>query len=810
MIFRDLRFAIRTLSKRPGFSLIAVVTLALGIGANTAIFSLVNTVLFRPFPIAEPDRLISINNLQEGRLFPTFSYPDYRDFRDRGKYVAELLGYRFAPLSISHDGINERLWGYLVTGNYFDMLGIKAAYGRLISPSDDVSKGGHPVVVIGYSCWQARFGSSPDIIGRNINVNGRRYTVIGVAPQGFNGTETVANPEMWFPMAMQAQIEVGNDWLEDRNVANVFIQSRLKNDVTQAQAEATFTSIAVQLGNEFPESHEGRSVSISKPGFMGGTMRGSVIGFAGVLMVVVGLVLLLACVNLANLLLARAAEQRREIAIRLAIGAGRWQIVRQLLTESLLLSVIGGALGFLVAFWLVDLTKNVKLPIDVPVSIEIFIDYRVLIFTCLISILTGLLFGLLPALQATKTDLLAALKDEMPIAGLKRSRLKNGLIVFQVALSFLLLICGGLVLRSLLQAETVRLGFDPRNAIEATFDLRLQGYDEGAGLQFQKTLLDRLRANPEVRAAGIADLVPVDLHFGRTPVYIEGRPVETRSNVPRVMSNRVSTGYFEAMSTGIVQGRVFNEHDNQDSQPVAIVNRTFAGLFWPGEDPIGKRFSLGSPEAPRMTVVGIAEDGKYANLGESPSPFVYRPLWQQYTGTSALIVRGAGDTRRLMAIVTGELRQLDPNLPVSNARTMSEHMSLPLLPARIAAVLLGSFGLLALALAAIGLYGVMSFTVSKRTREIGIRIALGAGKRDILMLITSQGMILTLAGVAVGMLMALGLTQLLRRLLFGITPTDPATFILISVILTIVAFLACLVPALRAAKTDPMITLRCE
>ncbi len=721
-----------------------------------------------------------------------------------------MIAYRFAPLSLSYDGVNERLWGYVVSGNYFEKLGVKAARGRMISTEDDRSPGAHPVAVLSYRSWQKRFGSAPDIAGRNLLVNGRGYTVIGVAAEGFDGTEIIASPEIWFPMAMQAQIEVGDEWLEKRGVENIFLQGRLKPGVGVVRAQAALDSISLQLATEFPEINEGKKITVTRPGLMGGMMRGSIIGFSAGLMLVVGLVLLLACINLANLLLARATERRKEIAVRLALGANRLQIVRQLLTESTLLALIGGGLGLLMAYWLVNLASAFKPPIDVPVSFNMHIDHRVLIFTCLVSLVTGILFGLLPALQATKTDLVSALKDEMPQGGLRRSWWKSGLIVFQVALSLLLLIGGGLMLRGLQRAQTLDLGFNPQNLIEASFDLRLQGYDNARGREFQKTILERVRAIPGVQAAGIANIVPVDLHIGSDRIFIEGQAIERPANAPRALSSRVSTGYFGAMETRILRGRDFTEQDNEQSIGVAIVNETFARRFWPGEDPIGKRFSAGRADAPKMQVIGVAQNGKYAGLNEDPKSFVFRPLWQSYTGSTNLLVRAETDPQKSIGAVRAELHRLDPHLPIASAKTMVEHMSFPLLPARVAATLFGSFGILALALAAIGLYGVMSYSVSKRTREIGVRMALGARSTDVLMMIIGQGMTLTIIGVIMGLFLALGLTRLMKSLLFGVSATDPLTYIVIALLLMFAALLSCGLPARRAAKTDPMNALRCE
>jgi macrolide transport system ATP-binding/permease protein len=809
-LWQDLRYSLRMLRKRPGFILVAVITLALGIGANAAIFSLVNTVLLRPLPVAQPEQIVSLNNVADNRMFPTFSYPNYRDFRDRNEVFSGLIGYSFSPLSLSHDGINERLWGYVVTGNYFGVLGVNAALGRVITTDDDQLPGAHPVSVISYKCWQRRFGGDSNVIGKSVIVNGRSYTIIGVAPSGFDGTEVVATAEMWFPMTMQSQIIVGSNWLEARGSENLFVQGRLRPGVNLAQAQTAINAIGSQLEREFPGINEGKRVMLTSPGMTRGLMRGPVVGFTGVLMLMVGLVLLLACTNLANLLLARANERRREVAVRLALGASRWRLVRQLLTESLLLACAGGALGLLLALWLADLAVKLQPPVDLPLAIDLHIDQRVLLFTGLVTLATGVLFGLLPALQSTRTDLVATLKDEFAASGHRRSWLKNSLIVFQVALSLVLLVGGGLMLRSLQRAQMIDLGFDPHNAVALSFDLRLQGYDQARGKEFQKRLLERVRALPGVQSAGIADMIPVDLHFSRESIYIEGQAPARDATAPRALTSRISPGYFSAISTPLLEGREFSDQDDDKATPVVIVNETFARRFWPDEDPIGKRFATGSPDSPKVQIIGVARDGKYAGLQEDPKSFVYHAGSQSYSGATSLVIRADSDPRQALAAARREIQQLDAHLPISSAQTLDEHLSLPLLPVRLAASVLGSFGGLALALAAIGVYGVMAYTISKRTREIGIRMALGAQRGDILKLVISQGVWLTLTGVGIGLAASFAVTRLMKSLLFGTSATDPLTFAAVAALLTAVALLACYLPARRATRVDPMIALRYE
>ncbi|HYE76264.1 MAG TPA: ABC transporter permease, partial [Blastocatellia bacterium] len=659
-----MRFGFRMLLKRPGFTLVAILSLALGTGANTAIFSLVNMMLLRPLPIEQPEQLVSLNNTARS-TFSTFSYPNYKDIRDRNDVFADVVAYRLTPLSMSHDGINERVWGYEVSGNYFEALGVKTALGRTILPDDDQLQTASPVAVMSYKCWQQRFGADPNVIGKEVIVNGSSYTIIGVTPKGFYGTEIISAPDLWFPIAMQERLENGRKWLDERGSENLFLQGRLKAGVSLAQAQAALDLISAQLEREYPDVNEGKRIILSPPGLFGTAMRGAVLGFAGLLMAVVGLVLLLACTNLANLLLARATERRREIAVRLAVGASRFRVVRQLLTESLLLALIGGALGLMPALWLVNLAMTIKVPPSIPLSFELQIDYRVYLFTFLLSLLTGVLFGLLPALQATKIDQISALKNEVSFVSGGRSRLKNGLIVLQVALSLVLLVGGGLMLRSLERASTIELGFETEHAAEISFDLRLQGYESERAKVFQKTLLERVRNLPGVQSVGMADMIPVDLHFSRNRVFVEGQTIERIKDAPVVMFNSASPGFFSAMKTRLVQGRDFTEQDDEKAPRVAIINEAFARRFFPGQNPIGKRFSLGDPDSAKVQIIGVVQDGKYAGLNENARSYVSLPLWQSGVGATSLVIRSDGDLPKLIAAVRREIEELDPHIPIA-------------------------------------------------------------------------------------------------------------------------------------------------
>jgi predicted permease len=787
-------------------------TLALGIGANTAIFSLVNTALLRPLPVDQPEQLVSLNHvsLNGEQNFPTLSFPNYRDLRDRNDQLAGLMAYRMTAVSLSNSGVNERLWGYLVTGNYFEVLSVKPAMGRFFTPDDDKAPGAHPVAVITHACWQKRFAGEADAIGKNVIVNGRDFTIIGVARPDFYGSEIGYRAEIWFPMMMLAQIEPGSDYLESRDSSNFFVQGRMKPGITLPQAEDELKSLAADLAIEFPKENEGSTIALSPPGLFGAFMRGPIVGFAGVLMAVVGLVLLLACTNLANLLLARATGRRKEIAIRLAIGASRWRLMRQLLTESVLLATAGGMLGLLLAYWLVDAMMGFKPPIDFPLTTDLHIDGRVLAFTVTVSVLTGLVFGLLPAMQATRPDLVPALKDEVSLGGYRRSWLRDGLVVLQVSLSLILLVCAGLVLRGLQRAQLLNPGLVPEHALEMSFDLSLQGYDGPRSQEFKRQLLERVRALPGVEFAGLTNNVPLSLNVNSNAIYVEGEPEQRGANVPNAITSAGSPGLIPALGTRMLQGRDFTDQDGESSQRVAIINERFARRFWPDQSPLGKRFSFDSYSGPWVEVVGVIQDGKYFSLSEEPAPFLYVNLRPQSGQYLTMVVRMAGEPQNAMAAIRREFQQLDATLPVYNVKTMVEHMALSLFPARVAATLLGSFGMLALLLAAIGIFGVMSYAVTQRTREIGIRMALGAQSGDVLRLVIRHGMGMTSIGLTLGLVASFALTRFIESLLFGVSATDPPTFAVIAIALTMVALLACYLPARRATRVDPLIALRCE
>jgi predicted permease len=810
---KDVRFAVRRMAKSPVFTTIAVLSLALGIGANTAIFGLVNAVLLRPLPVEHPEQLVSVYPVGRDDSIQTFSYPNYVDFRDRNDVLSGFYVTRFAPVSLNRNGGSERVWGFEVSANYFDVIGVKAALGRTLVPDDDRAMLASPVVVLSHGCWKRRFGGDPGVVGSTVDLNGHGFTVVGVTPEAFTGTEIAYSPELYVPMTMAPWVEPGSKWIEQRDSQNIFATGRLKPGVTETQAVASLNVLAAQLGKEFPDSNEGQTIEITPPGLIHPMLRGPVVGFAGILMGTVGLVLVIACTNLANLLLGRATERRREIAVRLALGASRGRLVRQLLTESVMLSLIGGAAGLALAAVIVRVVSALRPPIDFPLWIDMPIDVRVFGFSLLVSVATGVAFGLVPALQATKPQLVPALKEATSQAGAGRSLMRRGLVVAQVALSLVMLIAAGLVIRTLQHLQTMSPGFDPRDALMLSVDPGLQGYDRPRTDQFARQLAERVRALPGVKSAALTDFVPLSLNYNGTGIYVEGAPPARGVEVPEAMDGSVGPGYFETMRIPVLQGRTLEERDTADSPEVAVVNETFVHKFYPGSDAagaIGKRFSYRSAEGPWVEIVGVVGDGKYFSISEDPRPFAYFALAQGNSTTLTLLVRTSGDPESMAGPVREEVRRLDATMPVYGVKSLSRHMALSLFPARVAASLLGAFGLLALTLAAIGVYGVMAYSVAQRTREIGIRMALGARPADVLRMVVRQGLQMSAVGLVAGLVGALAVTQLMSSLLYGVTSTDVPTYVLISLLLAAVVLLASSVPALRAARVDPIRALRYE
>ncbi|HEY4425682.1 MAG TPA: ABC transporter permease [Pyrinomonadaceae bacterium] len=813
-LIKDIRYAIRNLIKRPGFVAIAVITLALGIGANTAIFSLVNMVVLRSLPVDRPNEIVSVAIRGKNDSMSAFSYPNYKDFRDHNDVLSGLLVYRFVPLSLSRGGNNERVWGYEVSGNYFDVLNVKAIQGRTFLPEEDQTKLSHPVIVVGYDCWQRRFGGDPSLVGKDVLINNHQFRVIGIAPEGFKGTEFVYSPEIWVPASMMEWVEPGATWIDNRNSKNFFAIGRLKSGVSWRQAEASLNLLGQQIAKEYPDSNEGQSIKLDAPGFILPDLRGAVVSFTWVLMAAVGLVLLVTCTNLAGLMLARATDRRKEIAIRLAMGANRLRLIRQLLTESVLLASAGGAVGVLLAVWILRALLAFKPPIDFPLGLDVSVDWRVLLFSLAVSITAGVIFGFAPALQATRPNLVGALKDTAAQGGAAKTKLRSVLVVAQISISLVVLISAGLVVRTLQQLQTMNPGFDTQNAITMSFDLGLQGYDEARGQQFYKQLQERLQSLPGVESAAVMSYIPLSLNYNSNTIFVEGKPAERGDNAPMAMTASIGPCYFKTMGTSILQGREFTDADQEKTERVAVVNEYFVRRLLPElqtpTEAVGKRFSFRGASGPWVQIVGVAKGGKYFNIAEEPRPFVWTPMAQDYNSSGILVARTKGSPEGLFGAVRGQVQSLDANLPLFDVKTLTEHMKFALFPAKIAATVLGVFGFVALMLAAIGVYGITSYAVAQRTHEIGVRLALGAQLGDVLKLVLGHGLKLTIIGAALGLVGAFLATRAITSVLYGVSATDPLTFTFVSLLLIGVALVASYVPARRATKVEPLIALRNE
>jgi predicted permease len=809
------------LMKKPGFTVVAVLTLALGIGANTAIFTIINAVFLNPLPVADASRLVDVytfdakNSVGNFTLLTT-SFRNYEDYRDQNDVFSGLADFAFAPLVLSGRGDPQQIPGMLVTANYFDVLGVKPVAGRAFQPDEDKSEGGSPVAVISFSLWTRMFGSDPNIIGSTLTLNGSAYTVIGVAPPGFRGTNLLAQPDcIWIPVSMHAQVLTGpfGEFFMDRRALFTQIVGRLKPGATVEQAEASLKTIAARLEKAYPAENEGRSVRLVptvQTAIGGANQQQQFVRAGGLLMTMVSLVLLIACVNLANLLLSRAAAREKEMGVRTALGASRRRLLRQLLTESLVLSLLGGAVGLAVADWGCRVLWSFRPPFLGEDVISLQLDDRVFGYTFVISLVTGLLFGLVPALKASDPNLNEVLKvsGRGGVLGWGRGRLRSLLIASEFALAMIALVGAGLFLRSLQQAQRIDPGFESEKLFVMAFNLGAARYDEARGQQFYREAVERARSVPGVEAATISANFPVGGGFGRS-VFPEGQAREPGQRGILVNTNPVGLGYFEAVRTSLVRGRDFNDGDRVNTTRVAVVNEAFARRFWPNQEAVGKRFSFFGDDF-LHEVVGVVRNTVVFQIGEEPQPSVYLPLRQNYSPFATLQVRTSVPPEQALPTVRQRVQEIDRNLALTNVTTIREILGQGLWAPRMGAALLGVFGVLALVLAAVGIYGVMANAVSQRTQEIGLRMALGATQGNILKLVIRQGMVLALIGVAIGLAASLSAVQFVASLLFGISATDPITFASIPALLMIVALLACYIPARRATKVDPMVALRYE
>ena len=817
-VLQDLRHAARTLAKSPGFTATTVLSLGLGIGANATIFSFLNAIFLRPLPVRDPDRVVAVFTSDfSGPPYGGSSYPDYLDFRATTDAFAGLAAYTLAPMSLSEGPRTDRVFGELVTANYFEVAGIQASRGRTFRVIEDDKPDADPAIVVSHGLWQRRFGADPTLVGRAVTLNGHPFTVVGIAPPGFTGMMRGLSVDLWVPVTMAGAIP-SSDRLDGRGNRWLLLLGRLKPGLTAEAAEAQLAVLATRLQKAYPDNwtdvKEKRRVITVVPesrARLFPAARGAVLGFLALLLSVVGLVLLMACTNVASLLLARATARRREIAVRLSLGASRARIIRQLLTESVLLALLAGVVGILVALWASNLLVALRPPVPFPIALDLGLDVRVLGFTLLVSLLTPLVFGLAPALQASRPALLPALKDGSATGERAASRWspRRLLVVAQMAMSLVLLIGAGLFLQSLGNAHRIDLGFDSANLLLLSLDVSLNGYDEPRGRLLYEQLLERANTVPGVRSASLATEVPLGLGGTRRGIWVEGYEARSGEDMG-VHTNTVGPDYFRTMGIQLLRGRDFDASDTAGRPGAVVVNEAFARRYWPGKDPIGRHVRLGDESGSPAQVVGVVRDGKYVTLGEDPKPFFYVPFLQRYESGATLHVRTTGDPRGLLEAMRREVRALDPSLPVFDEKTMTDHLGLSLLPARLAAGVLGLFGFVALTLAAVGIYGVMAQAVRQRTRELGVRMALGARPADLLSMVLGQSMRVALLGLAIGLLAALGLARLVTSLLYGIGAADPATFVVIPALLAAVALLASFVPARWAMKVDPMVALRHE
>ncbi|HEX8143815.1 MAG TPA: ABC transporter permease [Pyrinomonadaceae bacterium] len=826
-LLQDLRYGVRILAKHPGFTAVAVLALALGIGVNTAILSTVNGFVLRPLPVEKPEGLVVPfwGRKMDTQVWGRFSYANYEDVRQQNKSFSDLCAWMETSASISSSesrnaGDGERaevVWGELVSGNYFDVMGVKPVLGRVILPEEDRTPNAHPVVVLSQPLWQQRFNADAAIVGKTIYLNGQPFTVIGVMPESFLGSAFFLRKAFWAPLMMAQKFGRRAEWKTDRSYALFNLLGRLKPGLTMAQAETDLNLVADNLAKLYPKENADTKIQLTTE--VDGRYEGAtrIIKYGGLLALCVsGLVLLLACANVANLMLARAAARAREIGIRLALGASRGRIVRQLLTESVLLACLGGVLGLALAYWGADVMRTSFPPVPYPVSFDFAPDGYVLKWMLLVSLLTGVIFGLAPALLASRTDLVAVIKGGG--AGQSQSRrrwnLRGVLVIAQVTISLVVLICAGLFIRSLRQAHQTDPGFQTENLVTMMINPSLLSYDaQETTRRFFPELLRRIESQPGVRAAALVNDMPLMVeNLSRGPVVKEGEANPPPNQGINSDCNYVTPKYFDTMQTPLVLGRDFTDRDTVDAPPVVIVNQEFARrLYGSAENALGKRFRI-SQDTPLMEIIGIAKDGRYRTLYEDPLIFMFLPLYQ-HPRTSVTLLVSAQSSSALASVVESarrEIAQLDARLPIYGLMMAEENLTIAYWGPRVAAGMATTFGVLALVLATMGLYSVMTYDVSQRTHEIGIRMALGASLRDVLKLIVSQGMRMALIGIVLGLMGAFALTRVLASLLLGVGTTDLVTFIGVPFLLVAVALLACYIPARRAARVDPLVALRHE
>jgi predicted permease len=820
-LVQDIRYAARGLRKAPAFTLVALLTLALGIGVNSAIFSVVNAILFRPLPVERPDQLVDIYGRESGSsAHETSSYPNYLAYRAQTTTLSSLIAYSnfFAHLSIG--GSSDLIVGELVSDNYFETLGIRPALGRVFTAQESAGVGSSPLAVISDRLWRSRFAGAADVIGKTFRMNGTIYTVVGVARPEFRGMIPAVTAQMWIPATMVEKVEplgnqratgpmVGKGRVDRRGQAWLWMKGRMKPGMTPAQVSAEFNALVTRLGQEYPETMAKEAISVVptrdvriNPDF------DKTVAPAGLLLVAAaGLVLLVACANLANLMLARAAGRRRELAVRAALGAARIRLVRQLFTESVLLALVGGALAVPLSAGLSGLVARVQPPLPIDLGLAVSPDWRVLAFTMVAAITTGIVFGLLPALRASRPDLVPALKDSSATGKRRRVELRDALVVVQVAMSLVLIVGGALLVRSLSAASRVKLGYDADRIAYLSLDLDMTGYDASRGGRFLEAGAERLRALPQVQAVALTSRLPLSLNNNDFSVYIEGRQLPANGRAPSIDGAYVDEHYFGALELRLLAGRGIEAADRDENRRVAVISNAMAQRYWPGppENAIGRGFRL-REGGDLFQVVGVVDDYKVDTPGEAPKSYIHLPLGRHDTFGN-YVVRTAAAAAPLVPVLQRELRTLDPDLVFLDRGTFRGLADVRLFAVRAGAWLIGAFGALALLVASVGLYGVIGYSVSRRVREIGIRKALGARSSQLVGMVLSEGMVLVAIGGVAGALMAALVARVLSSVLF-VDPFDVVSFAMAFAVLATVALLANALPARRAARIDPMVAFR--
>jgi len=802
----DLRLAARMLARRPGFSAVIVATLGLAIGANAAVFSFVDAILLRPLPVAAPERLVRIySHFASGLDWASVSYPNYRDFERANRVFAALAAEGNQAYVVGDSASSDQVAGALVSANYFATLGVRPALGRAFEPDED--RVASPVAVIGDGFWKRYFAADPRVLGRTATLNGTAFKVVGVAPAGFSGPNTGLVAEIWTPLSMQAAVNPGADLLRLRGAYWLQLTGRLRPGVSLQQAADAMNALAARLRQLYPRDNEGVSLSLlpESQARIYPAFRGGLVALSALLQVVVGLVLAVACANVAGLLLARGTARRREIGIRLALGARTARLVRLLVSESLVLGLAGGAVGVALAFWAARALSSWRLPMQMPISFQVTFDSRVLLLTLGVALLTGLLCGLVPALQIARPQLAMAMREGDAVAGPRRARLRGILVTVQIAATFVLLVGAGLFFRSLANSQAANLGFRTQGLLVASLNLGYAGYDERTGQRFFERLEARLRELPGMRSVSLATRLPFSVMRATVDAAPEGYvPPRPGMGTPELAVNWVAPEYFKTMEAPLAAGREFTAADQPGTLRVAVVNEALVRRFFfaagPVEAAVGRRMMVsGKPHL----IVGVARDAKQLDLDAAQAPYLYLDLFQDYQPAVSIHLRAAGDPASQLAALRREVRALDPRVALFDVKPIDRQLELPLLPQRMAVGSLAAMGALALVLALVGLYAATAYALSRRTREIGIRIALGAGHRQLLAVVLRDGMIQCATGVGIGLAAALAATRFAANLLYGVNPTDPAILLATAAVVSCLALAANLVPALAAIQLDP-------